>query len=245
MLNDFAIRSFRDVADGDYISARQAYRAQLVQQFQWASLQAIEKYLKCVLLLNRIHARDLRHDLSKALERAEKKLPFPLRLSEKTRDFILHLDTYGRHRYFETPYSNQGLDIVRLDRAVWEIRRYCHVINYSITDPNGKEISVLPLNLNRIEKAESEPWQDFKLFTGYLETVLKSKKHPARESLVWKNLRFGKAHRHKVRLAPYLYSANSPLALHPEILDEVLRYVYLPRDVVDAYRQDLKEINTS
>src|SRR5713226_2384450 len=28
------------------------YRAQLVPQFLWSSLQAIEKYLKCILLLN-------------------------------------------------------------------------------------------------------------------------------------------------------------------------------------------------
>jgi hypothetical protein len=43
LLNDFAIRSFRDVADGDYIVARMAHRATLVPQFLWSSLQAIEK----------------------------------------------------------------------------------------------------------------------------------------------------------------------------------------------------------
>jgi hypothetical protein len=33
LLNDFAIRSFREVADYDYITARMAYRSKLVPQF--------------------------------------------------------------------------------------------------------------------------------------------------------------------------------------------------------------------
>jgi hypothetical protein len=43
LLNDFATRCFRDVADGGYIAARLAYRAQLFSQFLWSSQQAIEK----------------------------------------------------------------------------------------------------------------------------------------------------------------------------------------------------------
>ncbi|MBU0482592.1 MAG: hypothetical protein KKG47_15985 [Proteobacteria bacterium] len=74
LLNDFAIRSFRDVADSDYIAARMAYRAQLVQQFLWSGLQAMEKYLKCILLLNRIKAKNVRHDLAVALRLIEIKM---------------------------------------------------------------------------------------------------------------------------------------------------------------------------
>ena len=40
-LNSWAFRSFRDIADGDYIAARMAYRAQLPAQFLWASQQAL------------------------------------------------------------------------------------------------------------------------------------------------------------------------------------------------------------
>ena len=43
-LNDFATRSFRDMADMDYIAARSAYRLELYPQFMWSGLQAIEKY---------------------------------------------------------------------------------------------------------------------------------------------------------------------------------------------------------
>jgi hypothetical protein len=67
LLNDFAIRSFRDIADGDYIAARMACRARIAVQFLWASQQTIEKYLKCILLLHRIPARKVRHNLGAAL----------------------------------------------------------------------------------------------------------------------------------------------------------------------------------
>ncbi|MCZ6489671.1 MAG: hypothetical protein O7A06_03955, partial [Acidobacteria bacterium] len=67
LLNDFAIRSFRDIGDADYIVARMACRARLVTQFLWASQQMIEKYLKCILLLHRIPATKVKHDLGAAI----------------------------------------------------------------------------------------------------------------------------------------------------------------------------------
>jgi len=65
LLNDFAIRSFRDVADYDYIAARMTYRTSLFSQFLWSGLQAVEKYLKCLLLLNRMEAKKIVHNLAK------------------------------------------------------------------------------------------------------------------------------------------------------------------------------------
>ena len=71
-LNDFAVRSFREIADGDYIAARLSFRASLMPQFLWQSLEAIEKYLKCILVLNRIRA-PRSHDLTELLEMLERK----------------------------------------------------------------------------------------------------------------------------------------------------------------------------
>jgi HEPN domain-containing protein len=67
-LNDFAICCFRDLGDEDYISARMAFRAALVTPSLWASQQAVEKYLKCILLLNRIPGAHVRHKLAAALD---------------------------------------------------------------------------------------------------------------------------------------------------------------------------------
>lgn len=71
LINDFAVRSFRDTADGDYIVARMAHRAGLVPQFLWSSLQAIEKYLKGILLLNRVPSVKATHGVADLLEKVE------------------------------------------------------------------------------------------------------------------------------------------------------------------------------
>lgn len=80
LINDFAIRSFRDTADGDYIAARMAFRAALLQQFFWSSLQAVGKYIQCILLLNRIPAQTMRHNLRYGLDKINNEGKFKLRL---------------------------------------------------------------------------------------------------------------------------------------------------------------------
>lgn len=236
LLNGFATRSFRDVADEDYISARLAFRARLIPQFLWASLQALEKYLKCMLVLNRIPA-NRGHDLGEILAAFEKSKPFELRLSSSAKRFVDFLDTYGRHRYFESSWYVMGGEIVDLDRTVWEVRRYARIMRYEFHDKDGSKVNALPIELARNIEAESRHPQDFHIMDGRLESILSNKEHPAREPLVWQNAFFGQSHRRSVRLRSGLQAANSPLTLHPELLDEVLKYVWLPKDVKEAYRK--------
>ena len=92
LVNDFAIRSFRDIADADYIAARMACRATLLTQFLWASQQAVEKYLKCILLLNRIPANEVLHDLEKALAKINESGQLAMDLTAETKNFIEMLD---------------------------------------------------------------------------------------------------------------------------------------------------------
>ena len=233
-LNGFAIRAFRDVADRDYIAARLVYRARLTSQFLWLALQAVEKYTKCILLLNRIDSRKVGHRLSKGFELIEKHAPFSLQLSESSKRLIEHLDTYGRFRYLETSYYVQGLELCTLDWCVWEIRRYCQLLNY---EQNG--ISMLKPLLRYIESADDYPRQHFKVLGGHLEKIVEDSNHPARPGLIWHNLCFGKSSRTVVRPPNYMESVNSPLSLRPQILDSVLEYVFLPKEVVEAYRKEL------
>ena len=235
LLNDFATRSFREIADGDYIAARMSFRALLVPQFLWQSLQAMEKYVKCILVLNRIKAPKS-HDLSELIEAFEKTKKFEVRLTPETRRFLTYLDTYGRFRYYETPYYTLGDELFRLDKAIWEIRRYARVINYKIKTPDGNEIDLLAHELKNNQHAEARPPQEFAILGGYLETVLAKREHPSRPYLVWHNMYFGSGRRTTVRHRRMSASGNSPLSLHPEILDEVLKYVFLPKDVIAAYR---------
>lgn len=236
LLNDFTTRSFRDTADGDYIAARMAFRATLVPQFLWLSLQCLEKYLKCILVLNRVSARrHTRHELNPLLKQFRAAGKFEIKMSNSSRTFVDYLDTYGRHRYFETSYYAQGLEIMQLDRAAWELRRYAHVIDYYST-MSGRVVHLLEPQLRQLENASRRPHR-YQILGGALEKIIAKRGHPAREPLLWQNAFFGERHRRTVRLARHFRVANSPLSVHPEILAEVLKYVYLPSDVVEGYRQ--------
>ena len=240
LLNDFATRSFRDIADGDYVAARLSFRTQLVPQFLWQSLQAIEKYLKCTLVLNRIKA-PRSHDIGELLQKFEGSKKFDIRLSAETRKFFAYLDTYGRFRYYETPYYVLGNELFLLDRAVWELRRYARVLDYKITDHAGTEVDLLAQELQANEGAEKRPPQDFFIIGGHLEQVLSRADHPSRAALIWHNLYFGKKRRKFVRHRSYSAAGNSPLSLRPELLDEVLKYVFLPKDVIASYRNAVSQ----
>jgi hypothetical protein len=76
---------------------------------------------------------------------------------------------------------------------------------------------------------------------GYLEKIIDDAKNQAREPLLWKNGFFGKRARRTVRLKDWFQAHNSPLYLNPHILDDVLKYVYLPKDVETAYRAHYRD----
>jgi hypothetical protein len=234
-LNSFATRCFRDVADRDYISARICYRAGLISQFHWAALQAFEKYYKAILLYNRIKAKNIGHSLSDA-QKLTQKAPFVIRLSDISKKLLSHLDDYGRFRYLETSYFIRGPKLVELDKAVWELRRYCRVLDYDLQVPGKKPKSMLELELERNENAERLPFQQFYISGGKLEAILKKKTDPARAPLIWQNGFYGTSRRKRVTVPTHFYAENSPLFLYPQLIDHVLEYIYIPKDVVAAYR---------
>ena len=106
LLNEFALRCFRDVADGDYISARLAYRAEIFIQAYWATQQALEKYFKAILLLQRIPYLKPTHNLGVLLTNIEQQ--FSLKLASATRQFITYIDEWNVDRYFLFPYGSIG-----------------------------------------------------------------------------------------------------------------------------------------
>jgi HEPN domain-containing protein len=221
LLNDFAIRCFRDIADGDYVSARMAYRAVLIPQFLWASQQAIEKYLKCILLLNRIPDADVRHDLTAALIKVYSSGNIALDLKLPTKEFIEYIDTYGRFRYLEASPVSFGNHIVMLDRTVWELRRFCTL------DEGPRQLHL----------RHGDPAPKIRLEGGELEKIMDDPRSPAREPLLWQNAFFGKRARRRVRARAGFTAINSPLFLNPRILEEVLKYVFLPAEIKAAYRE--------
>ncbi len=235
-LNDFATRSFRDIADGDYIVARQAFRQNLAQQALWSSLQAIEKYLKAILLYNRVSSKGLGHNIVEPLGRVRSEVKFDVQLTTVAEKFIQYLDDYGKYRYYENSYYTLGREMVLLDHTVWWLRRYCRVLDYTIRDLQGNEKNLLDVELRMIAASEKKPFQHFRIMGGYLEEIIKKPGHPARAALVWQNGFFGSRARKMVRIPTGMIAGNAPLLMHPEILDDVMKYVFVPKEAVDAYR---------
>jgi hypothetical protein len=125
----------------------------------------------------------------------------------------------GPYRYFEVSNVLFGYDIIRLDQAVWELRRYCTL------DLKPRQAI--------IRKGFVPP--RVRIPGGYLEQVIDDKKNLAREPLLWQNGFFGRA-RKKIRPFGGFRAQNSPLFLNPTLLHEVLKYVYIPKAVVAAYQ---------
>jgi len=236
LLNDFATRSFRDVADQDYIAARLSYRHGLIPQFHWQALQALEKYIKAILLYNRIKAKNINHDLTIALEYTDK-LPFKFNLSPSTVELIKHIGNFGKYRYLEISYFTHEPKLVQLDKAVWEIRRYCRVLNYELRLSDGSMKNMLELEIEKIENSANQSPHKFRLMGGVLEKILDKKENIARPALIWQNGFFTKRARKSVKSPAHFSGVNAPLSLHPEILDEVLKYIFIPKDIVNAYKE--------
>jgi len=240
-INSFATESFRDQADRDYIAARLACRYELIPQFLWAAHQAVEKYLKAILLYNRIKARQVGHDLKQAML-LTKRLPFQFDLSPRAHAFIDHLATYGQFRYLEIPYHVNGRVLADLDLAVWEVRRYCQVLDvFGKKLPEQEELLLADAKA-KLAKSSLEARYKFRVHGGLLEKILASRTHPSRAALLWNNPCYGVRKRSSFRVRSIFHGQNPVLYLYPEILDDLLAYVFVPPKLVDAYREHLAEI---
>ncbi len=241
LVNDFAIRSFRETADKDYITARMAYRGRLIQPFRWLALHCLEKYVKGILLLNRVDTKNLGHSVLPGIERLKKHGKFELDISADTAKFIKNLEDGAEDRYYLVSYDIEPFDIARFDLAVWEIRRYCQPLDYETADLNGKAVTWLTHELDRVHRAKETHVKGTCITGGTLEKIIEKQDHPAREALIWNNLYFGPSRRKAVKIRPDWEAGNSPFFLYPEIIDEVVKYVQIPKDMVEGVRQFAKQ----
>lgn len=235
-VNSFALRAFRDTADRDYIHARMAYRAGLFPQFHWSALHALEKYAKCILILMRIPKpnKAIMHEVERSLELVCDKVD--VELSEQTKRFINRLEEFGaRFRYLEVSWFVKDCEIVMLDRAVWELRRFCDSELYIYS---GDEfMSINHDKYNRIKSIEKPSEINTVVPGGFLEKTLEKKGSRARPDLVWCNLFYSTSSRKSVSVKTYVMAENSPFFLHPEIIDEVSKYTFVPKEIRHAYQK--------
>jgi hypothetical protein len=182
-INDFATRSFRDLADPDYIAARQCHRYELDQQFLWNSLQAIEKYLKAILLYNGSSAKGIGHDLGKGLARVQAITDIQFQLPDDVEKFISYVNGYGANRYLIHPTYLRDNALLELDRTVWHVRRYCYYMRGVITPQDGTTVSLVDFEVKKVHDPEYQKTpHKYRIFGGYLEKLL-DKNAPAAQPL--------------------------------------------------------------
>ncbi|PIE08145.1 MAG: hypothetical protein CSA74_03895 [Rhodobacterales bacterium] len=134
---------FGDAADEDYMIARQAVRMGAAYQFAWSAQQAIEKYLKCSLLLNDVDVSGFGHDLLPMFERVRELsdgiMPIlwcpPREFPRKKEAFGDDFETYESivarfseaghtdSRYRHTSLVFLGYDLHKFDELVFQLRR--------------------------------------------------------------------------------------------------------------------------
>jgi len=235
--NDFVTRCFRDNADHDYIAARVLYRQDLAPQFLWAGLQAVEKYIKAILLYSDVSAQGLGHNLTRAAERIRQKTDSAVPWSEELDQFLEYLAIQGANRYFTYPAYALGRELLRLDWAVWVLRRHCLPSGVKVQYPvprvlfrkweSGAVTDVWPL----------VPKDRYQIPGGRLETILDRGPATMRAGLVWHNFYFGRRRRKQIRgFRVKAWSANPTHYLHPEIFDWIETKVDLPEGVRLAFR---------
>jgi len=232
--NAYVNQSFRDIADQDYICARAAYKLKLTTQFFWSALQAIEKYLKAILLYNGKGTKSLSHNISKAYERVlhieDIEFDFPTGMQE----FIRHLNEQGINRYFQAPIRTYGKELKYFDMTVWHIRRYCYYLRDSITTPEGEEKDLFDVHIRSIQDKEmlKNPVKYRLVPGGFLEKILDNKNSKAREQLIWNNYYYGKHQRRFNPRMPINVTFGYPIYYHfSDIFPELDRLVQFPTEV--------------
>ena len=195
-------------------------------------------HVKGILLLNRVDAKELKHTVLPGIERMKQHGKVELDISAATVKFIKSLEDDGAEdRYYLVSYDIEPFDIARLDRAVWELRRYCQPLDYDTVDMSGKTVNSLNHELDRVHRAKEKDEKGTCITGGILEKIIEKKDHPAREALIWNNPCFGPSRRKAVKMRPDWEAGSSPFFLHPEIIDEVVKYVTIPKGMAGGVRQ--------
>jgi HEPN domain-containing protein len=234
LLYEIARFCFRDVADNDYLSARILFRYGFIQQAYWNSEQAVEKYLKSILLFNEMSAKSVGHDLELALSKVESIPHINIELPDDVRSSIVELNNEGKNRYFEYPYHFSDLTFYKLDKLIWHIRRYC-IPKGGLFDIGSKKINLqeYELIIAHQDKYKKNPSKYSFASKGIIEKILNDKKSLQRKQLIWKNQYFGRRQKKVIKNVNVTYSFGKPPHFSDSCnVDELSKYVQLNDDVI-------------
>lgn len=236
-VNEFARQSFRNTADRDYLMARASFRYECDQQFKWCALQAVEKYLKAILIYNRTSAKGLSHRVHEALDRVQSIDDLEFRVPEDVDSFIMYLEHFAQDRYLSYSTFMQGHALEVLDKSVWYLRRYCFDMRVTHTK-DDQIVSVFEKYKSYLvsDQCLSNPHL-YKLQRGLLEDLLKKGK-PGSEHIVWKNFYYGRRRKNVVKNYKYRTTSESPVHVRkPEMFAVLDELVDFPRAVKNEFRE--------
>jgi hypothetical protein len=218
------------MADYDYISARTLFRQDCITGFLLLAQQAIEKYLKAILLFNKLKTKN-DHDLE-ILANCCKRIKH-FEIDKETNDFIKEINHADTIRYLTYSTSFHGPMLLNFDKAVWDIRKFAQ----NDTETIIKLKKIKPDNIHKVH---------YVIFSGKLEKVINEENKQyklLRTSLIWNNTFFSKkkvkilsANRFWAKIPPYFSGSDSE---NVEVYEAIKDYVYLPKDIIN-YFEDLK-----
>jgi len=228
-LNDFATKSFLHVGDQDYIAARICYRNELMLQYYWSALQAIEKYFKAIMLYNRVPSIEYGHDLEDLYRRLTQIEGLGFSLTESQLEYLERIHRLGANRYMTLPTEHDTREIVYLDDLVCAIRGYC-TAEASIQFPDKRSIYVASI------KSKLANNERVLLCHGYLEKELEKKDSTQRAALIWNNLYYGQK-RKSVKLPTRWGRSNPTNVNYPEMIERLFELVRFSKSEKDILRQ--------
>lgn len=233
---------FRDQADRDYVAARALFRLGLYHQFYWSALQAVEKYLKGTLLFTGRSIHNYSHDASKAMQAVAGCSKIGVTFTADIVEFTEELTVQGQNRYLEHTLYSEGPVLLRLDRTVWGVRRFCRDFLILPGDDERYGTTESEERLRYSQEADPGNPTRFKLPGGYLERLVDGKKSSTRAALVWKNPFYGRRKRDTLRDYPVAISYHNPIhVMMPEILPVLEKLVPFRGKILAELRKHAQE----
>ncbi len=244
---DYSHRSLRDTADTDYIAARVCYRVGLFDQFLWMGLQAIEKYIKATLLFHGQNIKGIEHNLTEGVRQLTKVPGIPWDFPPNMIKFLEYLTNHGQNRYFEIPKLRHGRELIQLDNAVWSIRRYCQVLDFTREwiDDNGESFFDRYMKWMSGPDCRKSPHSFQLMSKGYLEVVLWGSKHlDQRNNLIWKNLYYGRRHKRSIMLKLTQSSSIPAHYIWPGALDSLRSKIPMSKNARKLFEDHGKQCSS-
>jgi HEPN domain-containing protein len=212
------LNDLRDTADQDYLLGRVAIRRELDTQFLWLSQQAVEKYLKLLLVFNGESALKITHDLEVLFERVLEVPDIPFAFPAVVADVATYLNLRA-NRYAERSYAVSLRRLCDLDEAVWHLRRFCANVRGNREKRLQLSEEQIRADIARRASVEfSERPEAFWLTNGYLEKIRRNLTSPLRRDLLWKN----RCYRPSRRVTgSFTRAVNTYLVLSPTVIPEL------------------------